>query len=259
MSDYLEPRGEIQDQDLIPVPVHIASSGAEPTREIAPEYSACMSWSVDTLANMGNGRPVRLLPRRYRRKEARIYISSLGALGTQASGEGSVTSPGASAPIASIAIGGIANGEYLINWAVSLDGTVSATDVNNFRLQQNPGGVTLENSTNDGVVGRYPQNQFGPVSLTTANGLRVVSIAAGTVGAVYSAQINIIPVVPNETANLLLASNEPQLMNNQGALFYTSPMVVVWKGQQPCYACLQVGSTGGPVIISVIDEAYEES
>jgi len=258
MSDYDE-RGAEQVQDLVPIPVHIASSNAEPVRRVAPEYTSCMTWQVDTMANMGTGRAIRLLSRRYRRNKARIYCPSLGALGTPVSTEGSVTSPGgANVVVASIAIGSITAGEYLINWTVSLDGTVGAIDVNNFRLQQNPGGITLLNSTNDGVVGRYPQNQFGPVTLGPANGIRVVTIAIGTVGAVYSAQISLVPVVPNETATLLLNSSEQGLMNGQGAQFAIAPVFVEWFGQQPCYACLVPGSTGGPVAVSVIDEAYEE-
>lgn len=259
MSEYYDQRGTEQDQSIDPIPVHIASSSAEPGRRVSPEYSSCMTWNVDTIANMGTGRPIRILPRRYRRLQARIYVQTLGPLGTQVSTEGSVTSPGANTAIASIGIGSIQPGEYMINWIVGLDGTVSATDVNNFRLQQNPGGITLETSINDGVVGRYPQNTYGPITLNLTNGIRVVTIAAATVGAVYSAQINLIPVVPNEIANLILNSNESALMNGQGAIISIAPMFFEWKGQQACYAALQPGTTTGPIAVVTIDEAYEES
>jgi hypothetical protein len=257
-DEYEERRGG-QIQDLSPIPVHIASESATPGRKVAPEYSSCMTWQVDTIANMNTGRAIRLFGRRIRRYKARIYVPTLGALGSPVSAEGSVTSPGASAVVVSIAIGSIPAGEYLINWTVSLDGTVSATDVNNFRLQQNPGGITLLNSTNDGVVGRYPQNQFGPIALNLTNGIRIVSIAAGTAGAVYSAQLSLVPVVPDQIATLLINSNESALMNGQGATFAAAPVFVEWFGQQPCYACLvPPNPTLGPVAVTVIDEAYEE-
>jgi hypothetical protein len=119
--------------------------------------------------------------------------------------------------------------------------------------------VSLLVSTNDGAVGQYPQSTVGPITLGITNGIRVVTVAAGTVGAQYSAQIALTPVAPADAATLLISASEQNLMNNQGAMFNTAPMVVEWKGQQACYACLAAGNTAGPVVISTIDEAYEES
>ena len=108
-------------------------------------------------------------------------------------GPGQITSPTANQVIASIPAASLVAVTYAVQWQVELDGTVSATDIDNFKLLL--GSTGLETSTNDGVVGKYTQE---PVTVTVPAGnvgpLKVQAIGAGTVGAVYSAQISAQPV-----------------------------------------------------------------
>jgi len=78
MTDFYD-EGTIaeQSQDIEPVAVHIQSTGIPAARRAAPEFANCMTWTVDTFANMG--RPRRLLTRRYRREKARILTPALAA------------------------------------------------------------------------------------------------------------------------------------------------------------------------------------
>lgn len=108
--------------------------------------------------------------------------------------EGSVTSPGAAATIATITSANLPPGPYTLNWKVQLDGTVSATDLNNFKVNGPPGSILIATGTNDAAVGSYPQL---PVQFTqpfvNPVAVSVKSIAAGTVGAIYSASMDITP------------------------------------------------------------------
>lgn len=94
---------------------------------------------------------------------------------------GSVTSPAAGAVIAASAPQ--AGGTYIINWTVSLAGTVSASDVNNFGLYV--GGTLIATSNNPGATGDYPQPQVEAV-IPQGITYKVEAIAIGTVAAVYS-------------------------------------------------------------------------
>ena len=109
------------------------------------------------------------------------------------SNEGSVTSPAANTPI--VALLTLPVGVYTISWEVQLSGTVSATDLNNFKLLA---GVTvLSTSLNAGAAGQYPQTSV-QFQLTSAQTIQIQSIAAGTVGAVYAAQLAVAPVTAGQ-------------------------------------------------------------
>lgn len=128
-----------------------------------------------------------------------IGPSTAGAASLQA--QGSVTSPGAAATIAQILLANLSLVTYNIQWTVELDGTPGAGDVNNFRLFL--GGTVLATSVNDGAIGRYVQeNVQVTVPAGLASGIRVQSIAAGTAGAIYSAQITASPVAYTFTLQL---------------------------------------------------------
>jgi hypothetical protein len=102
---------------------------------------------------------------------------------------GTVTSPTALDVIAGF--GTVEPGEYTVEWTAELGGTVTAgTDNDNFGLYL--GSTLVLESNNPAAVGTYPQE---PVELTiaTASSLQVKSIAAGTVGAVYSAGVTVYP------------------------------------------------------------------
>lgn len=102
--------------------------------------------------------------------------------------EGSVTSPGALATITTVS--GIPAGNYLIEWTVELAGTLAAGDANNFELKDSVGNVLQ--SVNPPVAGQYAQ-QSVPVTLPAGASVTIEALAAGTVGAIYSAQLVVTP------------------------------------------------------------------
>ena len=133
-----------------------------------------------------------------------------GDAGTQV--EGQVTSPAAGAVIVTSAA--LAAGTYDINWTVGLQGTLAAADANNFQLVA--GGANVVASINQGVAGNYPQV---PARVTVVAGatIQVKAIALGTVGAVYLASVEAIPV------NLATSIVELQDGNNPLAELSVAP------------------------------------
>jgi len=99
---------------------------------------------------------------------------------------GSVTSPGANATITSLT--GLAAGTYQVTWQVELSGTLAAADANNFALKHN--GVIVLQSENLAVAGVYPQ-VTAEIVVAAGDSISITSIAAGTVGAVYTAQLSL--------------------------------------------------------------------
>lgn len=126
----------------------------------------------------------------------RLTVAGLiGPSGTQQQASGSVTSPAAGATIASIGAAVLVPGVYLVQWAVELDGTApTAVDLNNFRIQ-GPGQFPQLTSINDAAIGRYPQPSFqGTIFQNPGSPVKVIAVATGTVGTIYSAQISLTPV-----------------------------------------------------------------
>lgn len=121
-----------------------------------------------------------------------------------AENEGSVTSPAANTTL--LTISGLAAGTYTVKWQVELSGTVAAADANNFKVQQ--GGTFVVGSINQGAVGNFPQDDFEMV-LVAGNNVTVRSVAAGTVGAVYSAQLSLIPVDSTDAIVEVQDGNQP--------------------------------------------------
>jgi hypothetical protein len=250
--------GQMQEPE--PVVVHIASSSAKPVRNAAPEYGDCMTWVIDTFVNMG--KPTMILPRRYRRSKAKIFIPIAGPLGVAAEVQGSVTSPGANANIVQITVAGLAPGTYTVQWVVELDGTLAAIDGNNFKIT-GPGLGGGFISANDPVAGRYVQPSFTLVVPTgNATALSIRAIAAGTVGAIYTGQISITPIAGGLTAGAVVVVNSRQepLMQTVPIGFQVpvAPFQLEWENQKPCYAVLSPAG-GGPVNVSILDQAYEET
>ena len=101
----------------------------------------------------------------------------------------SANAPAAGATIASISLG---NGEYLVEWTLTLSGTPGAGDVNNVKLSI--GATQLATSVNLGVAGNYPQEEvnasvtFGPLTLAWQ------AIGNAVAGSVYTIEANITPV-----------------------------------------------------------------
>lgn len=103
---------------------------------------------------------------------------------------GSVTSPGALATIASL---GLSGGTYQLNWQVEVDGTTAAGDDNNFQLSFT--GLSTFPSENGHVPGQpYPQESLTIEAPAAGGSIVVQSILAGTVGAVYLAQVTAVPI-----------------------------------------------------------------
>jgi hypothetical protein len=113
--------------------------------------------------------------------------------GTPVEGSGSVTSPGANAVIGQITLANILPGTYTVYVTVGLTAGAPAagTDNNNMVLKF---GTTLYNLVYPAALGNYPML---PVQITVpqgnANTVVVRSIAAGTVGVQYAAEITMIP------------------------------------------------------------------
>lgn len=119
-------------------------------------------------------------------------ITSVPLTGGQAQGvipgylpaTGSVTSPGAFSTIAQVTVP--VAGTYTVTWAVSLAGTLSATDQDNFHLDLNNGFIAA--AANPAAAGSYAQ---APVTLQLNAGdvLDIFNVNAGTAGSVYGGTI----------------------------------------------------------------------
>ena len=97
---------------------------------------------------------------------------------------GPVTSPGA---FANILFATVPAGTYLVNWTVTLAGTVGASDVNNFALYAN--GAFVTSSVNAGAAGSYPQTAQMVTLAAGSGNLKILTNGAGTAGSQYSATI----------------------------------------------------------------------
>lgn len=111
-----------------------------------------------------------------------------GAGTTDTPVQGSVTSPGAGATIASVSLG---NGTYNVAWTIEMSGTLAAADIDNVQLLL--GATVVADSVDANGAGTYPQQA---VEVTVANGplvLAAKTIGAGTVGAVYKVTMVVTP------------------------------------------------------------------
>lgn len=120
------------------------------------------------------------------------------------SASGSVTSPGATTQIAATA--SLPPGTYTVSWSVSLAGALGAGDANNFELADSAGNVVA--SVNSQAAGTYPQAVI-QVTTTLAGVFKVSSIAAGTVGAIYSAQLAVTPTLGTASIVEFQDGNQP--------------------------------------------------
>lgn len=102
---------------------------------------------------------------------------------------GSAAAPGAFGNVVSVS--NLAAGIYNVSWTVSLEGTVSASDIDNFRLVASS--VLITRSVNPGAVGAYVQGQ-AQVNVTSGGAVLVQSNGAATAGSTYAAQLICTPV-----------------------------------------------------------------
>ena len=119
-----------------------------------------------------------------------VGLVNAGTALNSLAGAGSQTSPGAGTVIASTGAAP-ATAIYTINWTTIESGTLGAGDATNMGLYIN--GVLVAT----GISGTTPTNQ-PPVTFSVPGGstIQVRSIAAATVGAVYSATISGTPTYP---------------------------------------------------------------
>jgi len=86
----------------------------------------------------------------------------------------------------------IPQGAYQVQWTVQLGGTTSATEANNFALNNGASQVTTSMS---GTVSGNTYPQLNEELVVGPNGtVSITAIATATVGAVYRAQLTLIPV-----------------------------------------------------------------
>jgi len=103
-----------------------------------------------------------------------------------------VTGPGANVNIISASATVLPPpGVYTVNWQVSLGGTVTAAEADNFKLTF---GNTVATAVNAPAIGDFPQE---PVQITipagNANALAIKSVAAAGAAATYAGQIQLTP------------------------------------------------------------------
>lgn len=121
-------------------------------------------------------------------------ISSVPLTGGQAQGiipgfasnSGTASAPGAFTLLAQVTVS--AAGTYRVSWSVSLSGTLSGSDANNFALDHNGGFVA--GAVNPATAGTYPQ----AAAVITAAAGDVISVFSGssngTAGSVYGASVS---------------------------------------------------------------------
>jgi len=244
-----------------PVDVRVVSTASEELSNLAVEFGGTSNFQAPQI---GTAAPVQILTRRPTRYKAVIMIDTLSNGGAvpgsgSISADGTATTPGAAT--AFINAGTPAAGTYQVYLNFNMAGTpVQATDANNIRIGYN-GGTFIPLGNNIGTA----QQNFGPftVTLNGTNTVVVQSIAAGTAGSIYSGTVTLVPVsgqLPAGSATGVMLAYRPDYLSNaanpQGTLITATPKILQWENQQPCYA---VAIGGGPVTISVIDQAAAAS
>jgi hypothetical protein len=109
------------------------------------------------------------------------------------SGESAV-SPGAFASVLTTTVPG---GSYLLQWSVSLSGTLSAGDANNMALYVN--GSFVAGAVYPAVAGTYPQTAVLISPDGAGNDLKILTSNAGTTGSQYGASIGQNSGIPGTT------------------------------------------------------------
>lgn len=171
-----------------------------------------------------------------------------GVSGPSVSLENSVTTPGANTSIVSLQ-NTLPLGLVSIQWAVELDGTLAAVDGDNFQLRFN--NATIATSANDPVAGRYPQNTiqlFIPNPPPTA--LVIRNSAAGTAGAIYTAQITVTPIGGGDTVQFFKNATSGN-QNYVTQVTAGAPMVFPGKG-----LILRQGQTLYPVASGLVTPTF---
>ncbi len=120
---------------------------------------------------------------RYTQRVSQVPLTGGQAQGVIPGFAGNSGSAAAPAPFTTLAEVTVpVSGTYTVNWSVTLGGTLSAGDADNFHLDVNNGFVAA--SANPAAPGTYTQD---PVTLALNAGdvIDIFNVAAGTAGSVY--------------------------------------------------------------------------
>jgi hypothetical protein len=232
--------------DIPPVDVRIIQQAAEFT----PVFSSWQTYLLQGIATEAT-QQVPLIAMDPRRRRAWVQVNSVPSP-TTFEFEGQAAAPGANANVLLIAVGSLPPpGQYTVSWKVGLDGTVSAADLNNFKLSF--GGVLL-NSINNPVVGEYPQ---APVTIIippgNTNPVSIRSIGAATAGTIYSAQVTFTSIV--QYNGYISVGTLGQVQNGQGGRLYAGQKWEI-KAHRGLYF---TGDGSTPLTVVVNEERDEES
>jgi hypothetical protein len=174
---------------------------------------------------------------RYTQKVSGVPLTggqNQGTISGFPSGSGSATSPVAGQLLAASVIATAAT--YTVKWSVSLGGTLSAGDADNFVLYLD--NTLLATSVNAAAAGTYPQ---APVTFTAAAGqqLAVTLPANATSGAVYTGAIT------GQSAPFTLTAGPQGL----GTVWYPAQVTLstTTGALDTSVASLYLGSQGVPI------------
>lgn len=135
---------------------------------------------------------------------------------------GSQTSPGAGATIAQVPLG---IGTYQVQWSVELSGTIAAAELNNFQLFQSGTGANFAvlTSENAAAAGVYPQQTVTITSTNANNFIKILTVGAGTVGAVYQGSLTVTQIQNPNSAYVVSGSISQASDTNNAAVPVSQP------------------------------------
>jgi hypothetical protein len=133
--------------------------------------------------------PMRRVPiQAYTQKAASVPLTggqNQGVIPGFPSGSGSALAPAALTALLNVTVP--ASGQFTVGWTVTLSGTVSSADANNFVLLLNSSTV-LAFSVNAGAGGTYPQAPVTHV-FNAGDVVTIANVANATAGSTYAAVI----------------------------------------------------------------------
>lgn len=237
------------------MPIHIVSSDAKPGRQVLAEKASTQQWPVGLQV-------VQILQRQLNRERAYVYLPNTGLVSnTTVAAQGVETDPAANAAIANIPAASLSpNVAYTVSGTVYLDGTLTTTDEDNFRLVANGGTVLttilcpVESSDTGGVLA-----PVGPYTFTMGSTAQQISVqakvAASGASAVYHAEIFANPLA-GQISSVYFSPNIAQLqtVTPGGVLLNSQGQGFEWRSQRALYA---IASLAGPTYVNVIDYLYD--
>lgn len=239
---------------LKPTPVHIASQALSIGEKLAPDFGACMTWTIPLL---GTNTALAILQRRPSRDKARLYWNAAAAGFTFTGNTGAFTAAGGSAAL-SLYTGVQYLTGFTITAGLAIAGYTGPTTVTVSNVVGGPYTYELQESTTSGSTLQitYPGN-----GLPGTGGDPTVTVAASTDGA--SGTINVYGnnQTPLGGNGIIYLNSKADPLNVSAAqtpqgLIMPPGTWVTWDSQQPCYA-ICAGSSAQQIV--TLDQAYAES